>query len=174
VRIVAARPEPTPRIDTAADHASALVQVRRYLRFLGAGRGAVDDLAQETMLTALRHWREASPPLPWLLATARNHLRMHWRTKGNRREIADVDRLHRMWIEQAGDDAGEAQRAALRECLALLPERSRQLIDLRYGSALPREAIAQRLGLRDEGVKSLLTRVRDALAACVRRRLDDG
>lgn len=164
----------TGATDTAADCASLAVQVRRYLRFLGADRGAVDDLAQETMLAALRHWRAAAPPLPWLLATARNHLRMHWRTKGNRREVNDVERLHRMWVEQAGDDAGEAQRAALRECLALLPARSRQLIELRYGGALPREAIAQRLGLREEGVKSLLVRVRDALAACVRRRLGDG
>ena len=49
------------------------------------------------------------------IAMRANQLRMHWRANGNRREIADLDRLHHMWIEQAGDDAGEAQRAALRD-----------------------------------------------------------
>ncbi len=158
---------PTPRAELAA----ALPLVRRYLRFLGCERGALDDIAQETLLAAVRHWPAGESPLPWLFTTARNCLRLHWRKRSAVREIADVERLHAMWVEQAGDDAGEAQRQALRECVAGLPERSRRLLQLRYEQALDRPAIARELGLGVEGVKSLLERVREALAACVKRRM---
>ncbi len=156
-----------------AELAAAVPHVRRYLRFLGCERAALDDVAQETLLAAVRHWPAGESPLPWLFTTARNCLRQHWRKRGGAREIADVERLHTMWVEQAGDDAGETQRQALRDCVAGLPARSRRLLQLRYEQALDRPAIARELGLGVEGVKSLLDRVRDALAACVKRRIHD-
>ena len=159
----------TPRTDLVA----AAPHVRRYLRFLGCEREALDDLAQETLLAGVRHWPAGEAPLPWLFTTARHCLLLHWRARGRAREHtgADLDRLHGMWVEQAGDDAGDAMKRALRECLAGLPARSRQLVQLRYEHELDREAIAGELGLGAEGVKSLLVRVRETLAACVKRRM---
>lgn len=157
--------------DTVQDMATATRRVTRYLRFLGCERAAVEDLAQEAMLAAIAAFGGAVPPLPWLLTTARNALRMQLRRRGRSREVADLDRLHELWVEQASDDAGDAQRAALRECLRALPVRSRQAVLLRYGEGLSREQIAHRLGLRLEGVKSLLARVRVLLGECIRRRI---
>jgi RNA polymerase sigma-70 factor (ECF subfamily) len=157
-----------------ADEAgAAAVRVRRYLRFLGCARGELDDLVQETMLAAVGAFARQAPPLPWLLTAARNALRQHFRRRGRRREVADLDRLHARWIEEARSDGGDAQREALRECLRGLPERSRQVVQLRYGDGLRRATIARRLGLLPEGVKSLLARVRAALGDCIRRRLGD-
>lgn len=167
---MAAEERPTDREELEA----ATVRLRRYLRFLGCERAAVDDLAQEALLAAVRHDRGELPPWPWLLTTARNALYMHLRKVGRRREEVDVDRLHRLWIEQAGDDAGEAQRVALRACLEELPARSRQVVSMRYGEELGRAAIAAKVGLGEEGVKSLLARVRKALGGCVQRRLGRG
>ena len=159
--------------DRAGQLASAAGRVARYLLFLGCDRGEIDDVVQETMLAAVTTFAHEVPSLPWLLATARNALRMHLRRRGRRREIADLDRLHRRWVEQARDDGGDAQRAALRDCLQTLPERAREAVMLRYGEGLSRDAIAARLALQPEGVKSLLARTRKALGDCIRRRLGD-
>lgn len=147
-----------------------LRRVRRYLRFLGAGRELADDLAQDALLAALPRWPAGDAPLPWLLATARNLHRAALRAAGRRREIVDADRLHELWERHVGD-AGDAMREALRECLRGLPARSRRVLELRYGDELDRAAIAARLGLGEEGTKSLLARVRAAVGDCVRRRM---
>ena len=126
------------------------------------------------MLAAVAASGPELPPLPWLLTTARNCLRMHLRKRGRRREIADLDLLHEQWIAQARDDGGDAQRAALDDCLQKLSARARLVVELRYREGLPREAVAARVELQLEGVKSLLARARAALGECIRRRLGDG
>lgn len=157
-----------------AEIAAAQLRVRRYLRFLGCGRGSVDDLVQETLLAATARAPGRLPPLPWLLTTARNCLRMQLRRAGRRREVVDLDRLHRSWIEQAGDDGGDAMRSALRTCLGELPPRTRLALQLRYGEGASRAAIAARIGVGEQGLKSLLARARAGLAVCIQRRLRDG
>lgn len=155
-------PGPYPDHDQAA--------VRRYLRFLGAARHELDDLAQEVLLAAVRTFGATQPPLPWLLVTARHALQAHLRRLGRRREVADLDRLAAAWTVQMGDDGGAERRAALAHCLQTLPERSRRVVELRYRDGLSRDAIAARTGLGVEGVKSLLDRVRRALGECIERR----
>lgn len=145
--------------------------VWRYLRFVGCPRDAVDDLVQEVLLAGCRAWPDGGMPTPWLLATARNQLRKLWRARGRSRELVDVDRLDRMWREHVEQD-GEPTLRALRACLGALPARSRQVLELRYRDGLGRDAIAARLGLAAEGVKSLLVRVREALRRCIQRRSD--
>jgi len=165
--------QPAPCADAVVESAlvAAARRVRRYLRFLGCASDAVDDLVQEALLAGLARWPHGRAPLPWLLGTARNLHRRRLRTLGRRRELLDADRLHRLWSDGLAEDGGDARRDALRACLAELPERSRTVLDLRYGADLDRAAIAARVGLGEEGVKSLLARSRAALAACVRRRL---
>lgn len=123
------------------------------------------------MLAALREFGTATAPAGWLCTTARNHFRMHLR-KANR-ELPDLDRLHAQWVEVAEPDGGEARLRALQHCLQLLPERSRRALELRYGHGAERPAIGRELGLGDEGVKSLLTRLRAVLAVCVQKRVQE-
>lgn len=151
--------------------APARARVWRYLRFLGCAADRADDFAQDTLLAALRTFAGDEAPAGWLCATAKNRLRMHLRTAG--REVADLDVLHAQWAEVAGDDGGDAQLAALRHCLDELPARSRRALELRYGDGAARPQIARELGLGAEGVKSLLVRLRAALAACMQRRAQE-
>lgn len=150
-----------------------MLALGRYLRFLGAPRDAVDDLVQDALLAGLRAFAAGDAPLPWLLTTARNALRLHLRRLGRRREVADLERLHDAWCAEAGDDGGEAKRRALSACLEGLPERSRQVLERRYRDGWSRAAIAAEAGLGDEGVKALLARVRRALGDCIERRMRD-
>lgn len=172
MRMVSEAPKEQPVSPTSAV-AEALRSVRRYLRFLGCRDDELADLAHDAMLAGLARWPAEELPVPWLLATARNLLRKHLRTQRRRRELHDLERLDREWLETAGDDAAVAMAAALRECVEGLPARSREVLELRYGEGLDRVAIAARVGLGEEGVKSLLARVRAALAECVRRRTGD-
>lgn len=151
--------------------AVASQRVRRYLRFLGCDPDTLDDLAQETMLAAAKSFGDRLPSLPWLLTVARNALRGHLRRRGRRREVHDLDRLHSMWVEQVHDDGGDAQHAALRECLRELPPRARLAVDLRYREGLSHRRIGSLLGLRAGSAKSLLHRLRVTLGECVRRRI---
>jgi RNA polymerase sigma factor (sigma-70 family) len=160
--------------ELAPSFVAAVASVRRYLRFLGCVESAVADLVQDTLLAGLARWPADAPPVPWLLATARNLFRRQLRKQRARRELLDLERLDRAWAEQAADGTGDAVSAALRECLAALPARARTALELRYGENLERGVIAARVGLSAEGVKSLLARTRDALAECVRRRTTDG
>jgi RNA polymerase sigma factor (sigma-70 family) len=153
--------------------AAALASVRRYLRFLGCPPDEIGDLAHDALLAGLARWRPELLPVPWLLATARNLLRAHLRAQRRRRELADVARLDAAFHEQGGDDAAAALARAVEQCVAALPARSRTVLAMRYGEDVPRDVIAARVGLSAEGVKSLLARVRAALAECVRRRNGD-
>lgn len=60
---------------------------------------------------------------------------------------------------------------ALRECLDALPEKERSAVDLRYAQEKSRADMAQVLKMTEDGVKSLLQRIRATLAECIRRRL---
>jgi RNA polymerase sigma-70 factor (ECF subfamily) len=150
----------------------ARARLWRYLRFLGCAADLAEDFAQETLLAALRTFAGNEAPIAWLCTTAKNALRMHVRRAG--REIADLEHLHAQWVEVAGDDGADARVLALRACLGELPARSRRALELKYGDDASRAAIGRELGLGDEGVKSLLVRLRAALAVCVQRRLGHG
>ena len=60
---------------------------------------------------------------------------------------------------------------ALRDCLEQLEGRSRAAIDLQYREHASREAIATRLEMQPDGVKTLLRRTRHVLRECVERKL---
>jgi RNA polymerase sigma-70 factor (ECF subfamily) len=72
--------------------------------------------------------------------------------------------------ERTEDEAGE-RTDALRQCLRLLPEKSRQLLALRYEENLPCEEIARRLRGSIEAIYQSLSRLRGRLEECIRRRL---
>jgi RNA polymerase sigma-70 factor (ECF subfamily) len=60
---------------------------------------------------------------------------------------------------------------ALRKCLEGVPERTREVLSLRYGDNLKGAEIAARLRLKVEAVHQILSRVRVSLEECIRRRL---
>jgi RNA polymerase sigma-70 factor (ECF subfamily) len=83
-----------------------------------------------------------------------------------------------MIVRDAEDLLAEvpARQAALRECLQTLPERSRELLMQKYARGAKIQQISVEMGRSVDGVKSLLLRVRKALAECIERRLalEDG
>ena len=142
----------------------------RYLRVLGAGPDVADDLLQETFVVAWRRRLRDDGPAAvaaFLRATAR-HLWL--RSRRRRVPLREVEAADAVWNERCAHDDGCGWFAALADCVAELPERSRRLVHGTYGEERSRREMAVELGLSEDGVKSALARLRAALRACVQRR----
>ena len=145
-------------------------RLRRYLHVLGCRADRIDDVVQETVLVALRAgFRSHAPAATWTFAqrTAKHLFLQHLRTLRRRREVELADEA---FAAHCGTDGGDGFVAALRECIDALPERSRRLVEGTYGDGLGRAALGRELGLRADGIKTALRRLRQALRECVERR----
>jgi RNA polymerase sigma-70 factor (ECF subfamily) len=146
--------------------------LRRYLRFLGAAAEVADDLAQETLLRALRPGFDAAATgaFGWLRTTARNLFWRHLAARAREPDLATWDALDAAFAKLA-DDGGDRYRQALDRCVDALAPREQRLLAARFSRAAPRAAIANELGLGEEGAKTLLRRVKARLRLCIERRL---
>jgi RNA polymerase sigma-70 factor (ECF subfamily) len=115
----------------------------------------------------------------WCRGVARNLVRRHWEQQQSARVVADsavletfLDRVELAFAEV--DDAHAdwtTRQQALDECVAALPERSRQMLTLRYESRASMHEVARAMGQTFESVTKTLYRVRRALLECVERKV---
>ncbi len=156
-------------------------EVWRYVRYLGASAELADDLVQEAFLQLLRApFVERTPAATsaWLRTVVRNLY-----VKSFRRPpfaSAELDAIEATWTGFVGDGSGEdgdgaangssEALARLRQCLEQLDGRARSVVAWHYEERRSRADIAGRLGIGEDGVKSLLRRTRALLKACVERR----
>lgn len=171
------------RIDR--DELAALVRAHqaelyRYMRYLGAGNEAAEDLVQDTFLAAFRS--DAAPEsgddrqvARWLRGVARNLFLRYCRKRSRRPATLSrpvLEQMEATWAEaflRGGDGFDYVE--ALRRCLERLPAGQRRALDLRYAERRSRAEMAGLLAMTENGVKSLLRRLRAKLADCVERRL---
>lgn len=155
-------------------------EIYRYLRYLGADRSAAEDLVQETFLAAFRATRhpdteDGQGMSAWLRAVARNMFLRYCRGAKKRPIPVTPEHLEEAETVWAQDFLGRGDGfdyvEALRQCLETVPPKHREALDMRYRMQQPRSDMAQRLGMTEDGVKSLLRRIRAALAECVQQRL---
>ncbi len=128
-----------------------------------AGRQVAEEVVSETFVVAWRRFGDVpQPPLPWLLAVARNVLRDTVRAEVRRSSLAAE---LREWAEPAEDDIAEevADRMALRRALASLSEEDREVLVLAAWQGLsPREA-ARVVGCSAAAMRVRLHRARRRL-----------
>ncbi len=164
--------------------------VYRYLRYMGAAADVAEDVAQETFLAA---YKSATVPMEdaateggrcaaWLRGVARNQLLMHFR-KARSNPVSSDPVMLQQALEQADEIfAGELLRngdgfdyvEALQKCLARLQGTQRKVLDMFYAEEFSRAQIAETLNMSEDGIKSLLRRMRTALRQCVQARLGGG
>jgi len=149
-----------------------------YLRSVAWNPSAVDDLFQETMLVAWRRLSDYDQTRPfgaWLRGIAARLVLAHARKSKRDLMVCDervLEYLDRQVerISQRDGDCWDEQLAALRECIAALPETHRQTISLRYLEGQTTERVAGMLELTREAIKKRLQRSRAMLLACLRRK----
>jgi RNA polymerase sigma-70 factor (ECF subfamily) len=154
-------------------------RLRAYVRSLGVRAEWVDDLAQEALLIALKRVDEFDRTGDfggWVRQIARR-LIANERRKEMRRDIILSDHATDILLELHGEslNPGELQEreeeiARLRECVARLSKRSRELLQQRYFEDLSPGAIGSRLGLPSNQIRQTLLRLRRALLTCMERR----
>lgn len=172
----------SPGPDQPSDAIEAWVrrhQVRawRYLRLRGCPAHQADDLVQEALLAALhkqQHLQDDERAAAWLRGALENLWRMHLRSEGRRARHTEAALAARALARLGPTDDGSNWLQALQNCLQRLEGRSRRLLDLHYRARQSRQAIAAELGLRENGVKAMLRRVRTVLRDCVARHLEPG
>jgi len=158
-------------------------EIFRYLRYLGArDANLAEDLAQDTFLAA---FRSQNAPLTtdvrrqaaWLRGVARNVFLMHCRkvrTTPVRFDSEGLERAEAVWANRfLRDGDGFDFVAALRRCLGKLGERQMGVLRMRYWEKRSRGEMAGRLRMSEDGVKSMLRRLRSALKGCVEQSLAD-
>jgi RNA polymerase sigma-70 factor, ECF subfamily len=137
-----------------------------------------EDVFQEVWLRFERVTRRGETVVnvtAWCRAAARLVALESWREQSRQQPMPD-DELNAL-VDQAyaeEDERGDywqQHREALSLCMDALPQRSRELLSLRYRTGQPVADIATRLGQSVGSVKTALCRLRTVLAECVRKRL---
>ena len=142
----------------------------RVFRFIAAASGApaadVDDLVQETLLHAWRgrdQFRGDSSIDTWILAIARNRIRM--RRRAERARGAFEAALRAIDRDEIPDDVIRSAEAvgAVRRALDALEPELREVLLRRYFRGLSVREVAASLGDTEKAVESRLHRAREAL-----------
>jgi len=150
--------------------------IYRYVRYLGASESVAEDVLQDTFIVLMRNPMESDLRLAaWLRGVARNKFLTHCRRDKRRKplqESALLEKAEAVWRREfLRQSDGFDYMDALQRCVEALPEKQRLAIQMRYDKRESRSGMARLLGMTENGVKSLLRRVRSALGDCVQRRL---
>lgn len=158
------------------EHADMLLV---YLRCAVRDPILVDDLFQETMMTAWRtldKFDRQRPFGPWLRGIAAKLVLAQRRKEARRWVLCEEQVLEHLEarmseFQQLPGDRLDEQLDCLRECMRQLPERYREVVELRYREGLRGAILADRLEISSEALKKRLQRGRARLLACVQRKL---
>lgn len=166
---------PSPPVDLARLVRERQAEVWRYLRYLSADPPEADDLTQETFLAVARsNFVEQSDAQTsgYLRTVARRQLLMLRRSQKRRINTVDLDAADAVWGQAfEGANPWDDHVEAARGCVEKLDGRAKQAIDQAYRDGAGREAIAEQLDMKPDGVKTLLRRTRAKLQECIERTL---
>ncbi|WP_053207272.1 RNA polymerase sigma factor [Jiangella muralis] len=141
-------------------------RVLRAVTIAVGDRDLAEEATAEAFARALARWPAAAAldsPVAWLLKVAVNEARTRWRR-------ARLERRHLQRLAgepQRHAPAAEPRDDALWTAVAALPERSRQVVAMRYVLDLTEPEIASTLGVTRGTVASTLSRARRQLAAAL-------
>jgi RNA polymerase sigma-70 factor (ECF subfamily) len=145
-------------------------RVRLYgLRHL-RDAAAADDLVQDVLVLTLERLRSGRVREPDRLASfvlGACRLAVWNHRRGRRRREALLDRFSGVFPHQAEPDSVLLDRSRLRDCLARLAERERSVLVLTFYAEEPSGAIAARVGLSPDNVRTVRHRAFDRLRRCV-------
>ncbi|MBI1369441.1 MAG: sigma-70 family RNA polymerase sigma factor [Planctomycetes bacterium] len=136
-----------------------------------------EDVFQEVSILVMdkrEELRDAAALPTWLLRASRHKALQAARSRRRDPLVFDeaaMQRLDRLWEKR--DDV-EDTIAALRQCLSELTPYARRIVQLRYAEGLSGEALARKLDRKVRTTYMALTRIHNALAECVQRRMRQG
>jgi RNA polymerase sigma-70 factor, ECF subfamily len=139
-------------------------------------RVAVEDLVQEVALAAfqqLEQYDEARSFTAWVLGIAQ-HKAIDWLRRNGPKRLIVRDEQALATLMQVGAELDRElsdRELALHGCLEVLQGRARDVVRHHYVDERPVAEIASAMNLSVANIKVMLYRVREALRACVEKRL---
>ena len=162
-----------PDLDTLIRRHQA--SIWRYLRVLGCGPADADELTQEAFARLLEgtfEHRSERATLSYLRQAARFLFLQQQEQRAKQVEVAWTDAVDDWFSAECSRDGGESWLVALDHCTGKLRGRARRVMEEFYLEGRSRAAVAERLGMQENGVKTLLQRLRAQLRACIARELN--
>jgi RNA polymerase sigma-70 factor (sigma-E family) len=154
----------------AGVYATARPRLIGLARTVLADADGAEEVVQEAFARTLANWErleDKEDPLPYLRTTTLNLCRGRFRRRPTPlRPVGEEPSAEAV--------AGRAaQRAAIVEAMATLPDRQREVVALRYFGELSTEETAEALGISAGTVKTHLHRATQALASRLQEHRDD-
>lgn len=152
------------------------LQIHAYVSALVHDNFDADDLAQQTFIFAYQHIQDYRPGtrfLAWLKSIAFNLVRDHraqaQRTQSARRFLRD--QIARRATEAVGEEQLDARLDALQKCVAGLSAEQREFLQRSNNRNCTLEELAAEMNRSGTAVRKQISRLFEALRACVERRL---
>ena len=135
-----------------------------------------EDLLQEVAAEVARRFDDYDPTrpfLPWALWVAKLKIADFYRVRQPQpvRFVGESIDALALACDRIQNTLTE-ERVALDQCLSGLQGRARQLVELRYFNDQSPQEIGEAVGMTSGAVRIALSRIRSALADCVRTRLN--
>lgn len=147
-----------------------------YIRAIVLHQQAAEDIHQEVMIQALQSSSAITDErhlAAWARQTAKFKAFEYLRRNQRQPQHIDpkvLELLEPAWQQEA-EDARAEMNEALGYCVGKLSDRSRQLVQLRFGESLNGGQISELLGLKIDSVYMAFSRIYRTLDRCVRQRL---
>jgi RNA polymerase sigma-70 factor (ECF subfamily) len=151
------------------------LEILRFVLTLLPDRHRAEDVVQETARVLWQKFTDYDPERPfwpWARQIAYFEVLKFRKRQATTRRLFSDELVELLAEERARqEDVLEARLQALRHCLDILPEPDRRLLAERYGGELAAAELARRHGKSPNAVHTLMHRLRQKLADCVRRTL---
>ena len=153
-------------------------RIYAYIHSLVPHRPDADDLAQETHAVLWQKFGEfhaGSNFFAWACQIARNKVMHYRRSAARSRQVVGLEAAEAIAVQMDAMREELADRqAAFLDCVQELPPQSSRLMHDHYEDGLTADAIAQKRGGTKQGIYKAISRLRQALADCISRKLRPG
>ena len=147
--------------------------LRAFVRSLLPGWDDTDEVMQNTGLVLWRKFSSFDPDsefLKWAFVVARFEVLSYRRAMARDRLVFDEDLVELLVAEAAADHRSmRAEREALEQCLAELPEPRRRLVMSAYAPGMTIKSLAEKIGRSPTALYKTLNRLRARLLDCIER-----
>ena len=164
-------------VKLVVSHQAAL---NAFVLALLPGHPEVDDVVQEVSVALWQKRGEFTMGTnfkAWMFSVARFKVMSLWRDQKRRKVWAVPEETLHLLMDDAAEvfyEAEDLRHVALRQCIRELRPQDQGLILRRYFEGSSLEAVAREVGRKAINLKGSLHRIRLALRACVRRKMQLG
>ncbi|MCB1130651.1 MAG: sigma-70 family RNA polymerase sigma factor [Verrucomicrobiae bacterium] len=151
-----------------------LVPLRGFLLGLTGDFHRVDDLVQETFLTALEKaadFEEGGNFRAWIFAIGRFKVLSFLRDAGREPLLFESDVVERLADAAPDFSANDERMRHLQACIEKLAPHSRRAMELHYQHGHPPRDVAPAMGWSVNAVRVALSRARAAVRECIEQRM---